>query len=202
MKKEARTQALKLYLKHNGKVTNRAIAEQVNVNPLTVGRWKRDDSWDAKLKEKETAVPKEKPAGVVRKKVARDKAFALYMDAGGNITNKDLASKVQVSPATISKWKEADNWMRQAEDMEAKPAVEALVPVEEQDVDTTDLDMGELASPYQIIRINRRIDTLLDKEYLNAGELADLAGAKATLLEAVESYLAIVREVEAMRAKD
>ena len=98
MKKEARSQALKLYLKHNGKVTNRAIAEQVNVNPLTVGRWKRDDSWDDKLKEKEAAAPKEKPAGVVRKKAARDRAFALYMEAGGNITNKELANAVQVSP--------------------------------------------------------------------------------------------------------
>jgi uncharacterized protein YjcR len=200
MKKEARSQALKLYLKHNGKLTNRAIAEQVNVNPLTVGRWKRDDTWDDKLKEREAAAPKEKPAGVVRKKAARDKAFAFYMEAGGNITNKELANKVQVSPATISKWKEADNWMEQAEDTELKPAEPMTVP-EEKVAEPADLDMGELASPDQIIRINRRIDALLEKEYLNASEIADLAGAKATLLEAVESYLAIVREVEAMRAK-
>jgi uncharacterized protein YjcR len=200
MKKEARSQALKLYLKLNGKVTNRAIAEQVNVNPLTVGRWKRDDTWDVKLKEKEAAAPKEKPAGVVRKKVARDKAFGLYMDAGGNITNKDLANKVQVSPATISKWKEADNWMKQVEHMELKPAEAPMAP-EEKAAETADLDMGELASPDQIIRINRRIDMLLEKEYLNAAEIADLAGAKSTLLEAVEIYLSILREVEAIRAK-
>ena len=160
MKKEARSQALKLYLKHNGKVTNRAIAEQVNVNPLTVGRWKRDDSWDDKLKEKEAAAPKEKPAGVVRKKAARDRAFALYMEAGGNITNKELANAVQVSPATISKWKEADNWMKQAEEIELKPA-EPPKALEETAAETSDLDMGELASPDQIIRLNRRIDTLL-----------------------------------------
>ncbi len=200
MKKEARSQALKLYLKHNGKLTNRAIADQVNVNPLTVGRWKRDDTWDAKLKEKEAATPREKPTGVVRKKAARDKAFSLYMDATGNITNKELANKVQVSPATISKWKEADNWMKQVEEIELKPA-ELPVVREEKAAEAVDLDMGELASPDQIIRINRRIDMLLEKEYLNATEIADLAGAKTSLLEAVEIYLSIVREVEAMRAK-
>ncbi len=58
-----------------------------------------------------------------------------------------------------------------------------------------ELDIGELASPEQIIEINRRIDDLLKRDYLTARELADVAEAKCDLLEAVQTYLAIVREV-------
>ena len=32
-----------------------------------------------------------KPPVVVRKKAARDKAVKLYMEVGGNVTNKELA---------------------------------------------------------------------------------------------------------------
>jgi uncharacterized protein YjcR len=186
MKKEARTQALKMFVKAGGKITNREIAKAVVVNPLTVGRWKRDDDWESKLK---AGRPSEGKAavGMVRKKVARDKALKIYIEAAGNITNKDLAVRVGVSPATISKWKEHDNWMEQLEPVRAgAPTIGA---------EGQDLDMGELASPEQIIQINRRIDTLLQRDYLTSGELADLAQAKNDLLAAVETYLAIVRDV-------
>ena len=116
MKKEARIQGEKMYLKARGKITNREIADAVKVNALTVGRWKRDDKWDEKLKELEKASSKAAPAtGVERKKAARDKAVKLYMDAEGNITNKELAMRVGVSPATISKWKEVDGWIQEIE---------------------------------------------------------------------------------------
>ena len=92
MKKEARLQAEKIYLNAKEKITNREIAKALNVNALTVGRWKREDDWDATIKAKEQAATKEK-AGLVRKKEAREKAIMLYMQAGGNITNKELAKK-------------------------------------------------------------------------------------------------------------
>jgi uncharacterized protein YjcR len=194
MKKEARIQAEKLYLKQGGKVTNREIAKAVKVNALTVGRWKRDDDWEAKLKDMEQKPVKEVVAVTVRKKAARDKALKQYLDAGGNITNKDLARKVGVSPATISRWKEQDGWLTQiaapVEALEAEPEVKER--------ETPDLDIGELASPEQILEINRRIDELLKRDYLTSGELADVAEAKSDLLEAVQTYLAIVREVGEM----
>jgi len=186
MKKEARTQALKMFLKTGGRITNREIAKGVGVNPLTVGRWKRDDDWDSKLKAGEPPEGKV-AAGVVRKKAARDKALKLYVEVGGNITNKDLARRVDVSPATISKWKEQDGWMDQLEPV--KPGAPSGAAEE------LELDMGELASPEQIIQINHRIDAMLQRDYLTSGELADLAQAKSDLLAAVETYLAIVREV-------
>jgi uncharacterized protein YjcR len=193
MKKEARTQALKMFLKAGGKITNREIAKAVGVNPLTVGRWKRDDDWESELKAGQ--VPQGRAAvRVVRKKAARDKALKLYVDAAGNITNKDLARQVGVSPATISKWKEQDGWIDRLAPV--KPGAPAML------AEGQELDMGDLASPEQIIQINRRIDTLLQRDYLTSGELADLAQAKNDLLAAVETYLAIVREVGQLRIED
>ena len=64
------------------------------------------------------------------------------------------------------------------------------------------LDIGELASPEQIIQINQRIDSLLKRDYLTASEVADLAEAKSALLEAVDIYLAIVHDVGEMKAED
>ena len=192
MKKEARLQAEKIYLNAKEKITNREIAKALNVNALTVGRWKREDDWDATIKAKEQAATKEK-AGLVRKKEAREKAIMLYMQAGGNINNKELAKKVEVSPATISKWKEVDAWITQIQ----------LGPIETEEsrVDQEDsgFDLGELASPEHIIEINRKIESLLIREHLTASEILDLASAKSTLLEAIVTYLVIVRDVTEMK---
>jgi uncharacterized protein YjcR len=212
MKKEARLLAEKMFLKHGGKITNRDIADAVKVNALTVGRWKRYDDWEGKLKGIEEAAAKEAAPVTVRKKAARDKAVKLYLDAGGNITNKDLAMKAGVSPATISKWKEQDDWMalleepapQEASIEEPEPEAEVQEPAKEESYvqpeiqEEPELDVGELASPEQIIEINRRIDDLLKRDYLTASELADVAAAKSDLLEAVQTYLAIVREVGEM----
>ncbi len=194
MKKEARIQAEKMFLKAGGKVTNREIAKATKVNALTIGRWKRENNWEAKLKGEEQEEPKE-TGGVIRKKAARDRAIKIYLDAGGNVTNKDLARKVGVSPATISKWKQLDNWIAQIEPEEEE------FPGEFERTET-DLDIGELASPEQIIRLNRRIDILLQRDYLTAAEVAALAEAKSDLLEAVETYLSIVREVGELKEEE
>jgi uncharacterized protein YjcR len=199
MKKEARIQAEKMFLKSGGKVTNRDIANSVKVNALTVGRWKREDDWASKLKDMEQAPPKDSGAITVRKKAARDKALKLYLEAGGNITNKDLALEADVSPATISKWKEQDGWIQQIEmPVQEESEIEEALELKEQ----PELDIGELASPEQIIEINQRIDELLKRDYLTASELADVSEAKCNLLEAVQTYLAIVREVGEISTQD
>ncbi len=193
MKKEARIQAEKMFLKARGKITNREIAKLLEVNPLTVGRWKHGDDWGSKLKAGEHADPKEASV-VVRKKAARDKAVKLYMEVGGNVTNKELAKKVGVSPATLSKWKRVDGWIDQLTSSEA----EARAELKEE----AGLDIGELASPGQIIQINQRIDSLLKRDYLTTSEVADLADAKSALLEAVDIYLAIVHDVGEIKSED
>ena len=193
MKKEARLQAEKMFLNAKSKITNREIAKTLNVNALTVGRWKREEEWDSILKAREQAAIKEDRAGSVRKKDARDKAVRLYMDAGGNITNKELAIKVGVSPATISKWKEVDAWIS---NIQLQPLTVQESPVAQEE---PGFDLNEMTSPEQIIRINKKIDVFLAREHLLASEILDLADAKSALLESVETYLAIVRDLTAMK---
>ncbi|MED5050646.1 phage terminase small subunit-related protein [Anoxybacillus rupiensis] len=45
-----RDKAFEIWKKHNGNITNRAIAEQLGVPEKTVGAWKSRDEWDNKLK--------------------------------------------------------------------------------------------------------------------------------------------------------
>lgn len=213
MKKEARIQAEKMFLKSAGKLTQREIAKAVNVNALTIGRWKKDDEWDSKLKTVKRAGSKP-PSGVVRKKEAQERAFEMYMDAGGNITNKDLAKKVGVTPATVAIWKRLDSWIEQIKEQPLEPEAELAPEPEPASVDESenavsqaleeqpDLDMGDLAAPEQIIQINQKIGALLQRDYLSAEEVAHLAEAKSDCLEALEIYLAIVREVSALKAGD
>ena len=65
-----------------------------------------------------------------------------------------------------------------------------ISPKEEQEI-----DIAELVSPEQIVEINRRIENLLARDYLTSSEIADLATAKSDLLEAVLTYMDIVREI-------
>jgi len=189
VKKAERSRAEKMFLQAKGKITNREIAKELKVYSLTVGRWKKEDRWADKLKSMKEAPPKtaKKTKVAVRKKVARDKALQIYMTAGGNITNKDLAKRAGASAATISKWKEMDRWEEQL----MKGTIAKAAPGEEREV-----AIGELASPDQIVQINRRIDNLLSREHLTATEVAELALAKRDLHGAVLTYIDIVREVE------
>lgn len=200
VKKEAHLQAKKMFLNSQGKISNREIAKTLHVNPLTVGRWKKEDGWDGLLKGKEEAPTKEQKTAlkeqktpVVRKKDARDKAVDLYREAGGNITNKHLAEKVGVSPATISKWKESDGWITLIP-LHAAVTAEAPPPVQ----DDLGFDVEEMTSPEQIIQMNKKIDSFLAREHLTASEIADLADAKSALLESVETYLAIISSLTDM----
>lgn len=192
MKKEARLRAMKMFLKKGGKITNREIADAVSVNALTIGRWKKEYDWDNELRKANDE--KIERSGVVRKKEERDKALAVYLDEFGNITNKELARKVGVSAATISKWKEADNWIEQLASEETEQEEQEIEEFVEEP-EKVELEMDKLASPEQIMAINEKIDSLLKREHLSAAEVADLAEAKAQLLAGLETYLAIARDL-------
>lgn len=49
-KKPVRERALELFLKHNGDITNRAIAKKLDANEKTVSVWKYRYKWKEKLK--------------------------------------------------------------------------------------------------------------------------------------------------------
>lgn len=44
-----RDKAFEIYKQHDGKITNRAIAEQLGINEKTIGGWKCKDKWDDEL---------------------------------------------------------------------------------------------------------------------------------------------------------
>ena len=44
-----RDEAYEIYKQHNGDITNRAIAEMLDVPEKTIGSWKSKDNWVGKL---------------------------------------------------------------------------------------------------------------------------------------------------------
>jgi len=190
MKKEARLLAQNMFLAAKGNITNKEIAQALHVNALTVGRWRKEDRWEMALSEQDVAPQSHDKPTLVRKRDARDLAERLYLEAGGNITNKQLAVSVGVSPATISKWKEIDRWI---EKIQFQPNKNAVIS---QRSKHDDMDVSELISPRQILEINRKIDQLLAREHLGADEIVDLASAKNSLLAAVASYISIRKELQ------
>jgi hypothetical protein len=208
-KKDARVQAVELFIQADGKITNVEIAKALQVHPLTIGRWKRADQWESELEERRKVETKEPSARVVRKKDARDKALQLYLDAGGKITNKELATQVRVSSASIGNWKAAVGWgaliqskAREVEETVVAPEVigellktEELVAGPPMAPRAPILELDELVAPAQITRINRRMDEMLRRSHLTSEDVANLARAKDLMLEAVMTYLALLQEM-------
>jgi transposase len=220
MKKEARTKAATLFLQSGGKATNKEIADKVGVNPLTVGRWKKQDNWAAKLEEpkpkpkpKAPAAkieqPKPKASAVkrptaVRKKAKQEEALKLYLKAGGKITNNALATKIGVSPVTISNWKNAGGWSAQAKKTPVS-VPEAIESVEEkillslfqetQTVEEIEIDIEALTVPDHITVLNKRMDEMLAREYLSPEDLKTAAEAKEAFLKAVSAYIDVLEKV-------
>jgi hypothetical protein len=196
MKKAAHDQAKKMFFRSKGRITNKEIADAVMVNPLTVGRWKRDEDWMELLSQPK---PPRKPGpSLIRKKTERDKALEIFLESGGEVTNKELAQRTGVSAATIAKWKQDDNWTGQlaSRSVEEQPApLPFPEPTPTPAAEERDVDMAALVAPEQIVRINEKIDAILAREYLTAGEVAQLAEAKKDALEAVDIYVTIAREL-------
>ena len=184
MKKEAREKAEKLF-KSKGKMTNVEIAKKAGVNPLTVGKWKREDDWTKKLTEKAKEPKETTEPGPIRKKGAHDDALKLYLDSGGKIANKELAGKVGVSAATISKWKASEDWS-------TLPAPK--VPQDEA-AEEKEIDLDALASPEHITLLNKRIEDMLSQTYLSPIDLKTLAEAKEAVLGAVSAYVDVIERI-------
>jgi uncharacterized protein YjcR len=218
MKKEALTKAATLFLQSGGKATNKEIADKVGVNPLTVGRWKKQDNWSAKLEERtpkskapaaklrqpKPKTPTVKGPTVVRKAVKQEEALKLYIASGGQIANKALATKVGVSAATISKWKDVGKWAAQI----VKPAVSVPAAVEAvekeillsavqeaQAVEEIEIDVQALTVPDHITVLNKRMDEMLAREYLSPQDLKTAAEAKEAVLKAVSAYIDVLERV-------
>jgi len=179
MKKEAKEKAASIFLEADGKISNVEVATRVGVNPLTIGKWKKQDAWESKLrKARAESRAKEGPA-VVRKKDARNQAVKIYLESEGKITNKALADRIGVSPATISSWKTAEGWSEQLKrrpepsvpepEIIEEPVAVATTPEPEEiievkqteEIEEIEIDLDELAFPDHITLLNKRIDEML-----------------------------------------
>jgi hypothetical protein len=185
MKKEAREQAERIFLKSQGKMSHVEIAEKVGVNPLTVGRWKREDDWATKLTQKAKQGKEKAELAPVRKKDAHDRALKMYLESDGKIANTQLASTVGVSATTIAKWKASEGWA---------VAATPLAPPADQP-EEIEIDLDALASPEHISLLNKRIDDMLNQAYLSPTDLKTLAEAKEAVLGAVSAYLDVVERL-------
>jgi len=108
----------------------------------------------------------------MRKNNDRKVAEQTYLSDRGRITNKELAKKLQVHPATVARWKKLDEW-----DLKLLQSVtdqdQARQPQEEY---LYELDLRQIST------LNERIDSYLQKKELLPSEILDLAEAKYHLM--------------------
>ncbi len=48
-KNEARKHAEQVFLEEEGRITNKELAEEMDIHPATIARWRKEDEWDRKL---------------------------------------------------------------------------------------------------------------------------------------------------------
>jgi len=210
MKKDARKQAESVFLDAKGEISNVEIAKKVNVNPLTVGKWKRQDDWQAKLVAAQAAEARKTQRAVPRKKGAHDKALGLYQDVAGNITNKALADRVGVSAATIAGWKAAEGWADRLKEMpepvtvevakveeavtaaeveEVEVAPEAPIAEEMEEIEEIEIDVEALVCPDHFAQLNKCIGEMLERGCLSPTDIKTVAEAKEAVLRAAIAYM-------------
>lgn len=197
MKKEARQEAEEIFLDAQGKISNVEIAKKVGADPQTVGKWKKAGEWAAKLtKRLEQAEEKKRPRGA-RKAGEHDEAFKLYLASQGKMPNKELARRVGVSPASIANWKTSEHWADKLKKKEERLAPEPVsvqvpvkaAPVSEEEPERTVIDLDELTCPEHITKLNKKIDDILNQEYLSPKDLRTIAEAKEAVLGVVSAYM-------------
>jgi hypothetical protein len=108
----------------------------------------------------------------MRKNDDRKQAEEAYLHDRGRITNKELAKKLQVHPATVARWKKLDEW-----DLKLLQSVserEEPGPTVEEDFYAVDLR--------HIALLNDRIDLYLQKKELLPSEILELSEAKYHLM--------------------
>lgn len=83
-----RDKAFEIWKKHNGNITNRAIAEQLGIPEKTVGAWKAKDKWNEKL----NGVLQKNERSTPKKEQKRKKGAPVgNSNAKGNKGNKNAA---------------------------------------------------------------------------------------------------------------
>lgn len=108
----------------------------------------------------------------MRKNDDRKLAEQTFLTDRGRITNKEIAKKLKVHPATVARWKKLDEWDLKL--LQSMSGVEENRDLPDDDFFAVDLR--------HISLLNERIDAYLQKKELLPSEIRELAEAKFRLI--------------------
>ena len=111
----------------------------------------------------------------MKKNAHRKLAENTFLSDRGRTTNKDLADKLGVHPATVARWKKLDEW-----DLKL---VQSVTTHDDTDGSYDDFYRVDLR---HIGLLNERIDAYLQKMELLPSEILELAEAKFHLMNCME----------------
>ena len=111
----------------------------------------------------------------MKKNQDRKNAERNFLKDRGRITNKEMAKKMGVHPATIARWKKADEW-----DLKLIQTISDENVVEAGEEDFFKVDLRHLNL------LNERIEIHLQKKDLLSSEILDLSQAKLNIISCVE----------------
>lgn len=106
----ARDEAKKIYLENKG-ITNREIANRLNVDEKKIATWKYRDNWDNTSKKK-NVVQQNKGCSTTNKKKLIQKAKAMVISGS---TLKETSEKVGIPLSTLGEYSAKENWIDKQE---------------------------------------------------------------------------------------
>lgn len=106
----ARDEAKKIYLNNKG-ITNREIANRLNVDEKKIATWKYRDNWDNTSKKK-NVVQQNKDCSTTNKKKLIQKAKAMVISGS---TLKETSEKVGIPLSTLGEYSAKENWIDKQE---------------------------------------------------------------------------------------
>lgn len=111
----------------------------------------------------------------MKKNEDRKLAEQTFLNDRGRITNKELAHKLGIHPATVARWKRLDDWDRKL--------VQSVGGREEPAQPSDDFYSADMR---HIRLLNERMDWYLQKKELLPSEILELAQAKFHIMNCME----------------
>ncbi|MGC8602579.1 MAG: phage terminase small subunit-related protein [Desulfomonilaceae bacterium] len=111
----------------------------------------------------------------MKKNQDRKNAEKVFLKDCGKITNKEMAKKLGVHPATIARWKRADEW-----DLKLIQTITDKNNSELGEEDFLKIDMKHLNM------LNEQIEAHLQRKDLLSSEILELSQAKLNVISCIE----------------
>lgn len=112
----------------------------------------------------------------MKKNQDRKNAERTFLQDRGRITNKEMAKKLGVHPATIARWKKTDEW-----DVKLIQTISDI-----NDSDTTEEEDSFNTDMRHLNLLNERIEARLQKKELASSEILELSQAKLNIISCIE----------------